>query len=178
MLRELQRESREIYHAAPSQHTEMSRFNLHAYPTFYCMFLKHQRQSFESRRSETWYAATDFCFRFGDANHFSCTDNLASFLVTCQFYILDLYEKRQQFVTFIFKSVIIFFLWVMWTLTTFSLERSTPSFPKRTWKGEHWNVPSGCRTTITSMQPDRVAWLIPLYNSFTVTSTWPASCPT
>lgn len=42
-------------------------------------------------------------------------------------------------------------------LTTFSLERNTPSFPNRTWKGEHWNVPSCCRTTMTSMHPERVA---------------------
>lgn len=63
-------------------------------------------------------------------------------------------------------------------LTTFSFERRTPSFPNRTWKGEHWNVPSCWRTTMTSIHPERVAWLMPLYSSFTVTRTCPASCPT
>lgn len=45
--------------------------------------------------------------------------------------------------------------------TTFSRDRRTPIFPKRTWKGEHCREPSGCLTTMTSMQPDRVAGLRP-----------------
>jgi len=38
--------------------------------------------------------------------------------------------------------------------------RSNENFPKRTWKGEHANVPSSCSTTITSMAPLRVAGLM------------------
>lgn len=62
--------------------------------------------------------------------------------------------------------------------TTFSLDRRTPILPKRTWKGEHCRDPSGCLTTMTSMQPERVAGLSPRYNSLTWTNTWPASWPT
>lgn len=64
------------------------------------------------------------------------------------------------------------------TLTIFSLERSTPSLPKRTWKGEHWNDPSGCRTTMTSIPPVSVAGFRPRYSSFTVTNTVSANWPT
>lgn len=62
--------------------------------------------------------------------------------------------------------------------TTFSRDRRTPILPKRTWKGEHCREPSGCLTTMTSMQPERVAGLSPRYSSFTWTNTWPANWPT
>lgn len=62
--------------------------------------------------------------------------------------------------------------------TTFSRDRRTPILPKRTWKGEHCREPSGCLTTMTSMQPERVAGLRPRYSSFTWTNTWPANWPT
>lgn len=57
--------------------------------------------------------------------------------------------------------------WRIYLLTTFSLERRTPILPKRTWKGEHCKEPSGCFTTMTSMQPDRVAGFRPRYSSLT-----------
>lgn len=75
------------------------------------------------------------------------------------------------------KSIMLKLKWHKYskTLTIFSLERSTPSLPKRTWNGEHWKDPSGCRTTTTSIPPVRVAGLRPRYSSFTVTNTVSAS---
>ncbi len=43
-------------------------------------------------------------------------------------------------------------------LTCLSLALRTLSLPKRTWKGEHWRDPSGCLTTMMSIQPLRVAY--------------------
>lgn len=63
-------------------------------------------------------------------------------------------------------------------LTTFSRDRSTPSLPKRTWKGEHRKEPSTCFTTSTSMPPLSVAGFRPWTSPFTVPNTVPASCPT
>ena len=40
--------------------------------------------------------------------------------------------------------------------TTFSAEYNKCNLPNRTWKGVLVNVPSGCRTTITSIEPDNV----------------------
>ncbi|TNN61603.1 hypothetical protein EYF80_028215 [Liparis tanakae] len=54
----------------------------------------------------------------------------------------------------------------------------TPILPKRTWNGEHCRDPSGCLTTMTSMQPESVAGLRPRYSSLTWTNTWPANWPT
>lgn len=44
--------------------------------------------------------------------------------------------------------------------TIFSEARRTFIFPKRTWKGVHFRVPSGCSTTIMSIAPLRVEWLM------------------